>query len=166
MKTIIGIDNGVSGGIAFLIPSAVPSVHPTPVKEVFWYQKQARKLNRLDHVLFAGLLLRYVPSAFPVHVVIERPMVMPARFEATVSALRCYEATLVILEQVLPQTSIETVDSRAWQKEMLPAGLKGPQLKKASLQRGIELFPMCRDWIVRQGDADPLLIAEWARRNR
>ncbi len=167
-KIFVGIDNGVSGGIAISRPEDPMLVFSTPVKEVFGYQKVAKKFNRLDHERFKERLEYFLAGSLgdQIHIVIERPMVMPARFEATVSALRCYEATLVCLEQVLPQAAVETVDSRAWQKIMLPEGLRGPELKKASMQRGVELFPGCADWIRKQKDADPLMICEWARRTR
>lgn len=169
MKTYIGIDNGTTGGIAFLAPNLPPRVFSTPVKEVFGYQKVAKKFNRLDHVAFEHLLAAETTDDEELVVLIERPMVMPARFEATVSALRCYEATLVVLETFLvPErgASVETIDSRVWQKPLLPSGIRGPELKKASMQRGLELFPSCAEWIRKQKDADPLMIAEWGRRNR
>lgn len=169
VRTIIGIDNGVSGGIAILAPDLPPRVFSTPVKEVFGYQKVAKKFKRLDHAAFEMLMARETRDNEELVILIERPMVMPARFDATVSALRCYEATLVVLETFLEPhrgASVETIDSRQWQKIMLPTGIKGPELKKASRQRGLELFPSCADWINTQKDADPLLIAEWGRRHR
>lgn len=42
---------------------------------------------------------------------------------------------------------------------------EAPALEKASLQIGIQLFPSLRESIEGQGDADGILIAEWARRN-
>jgi hypothetical protein len=48
---------------------------------------------------------------------------------------------------------------------MFPKGLKGIELKKASMDIGIRLFPHLEEVIIKQKDADGLLIAEWARRN-
>ena len=48
---------------------------------------------------------------------------------------------------------------------MLPKGCKGAELKAASKDVGIRLFPQHKEIIVKQKDADSLLIAEWARRN-
>lgn len=161
------MDNGVSGGFALISPAGTPVVFSTPVFETFGYQKAAKKFNRFDHKAFRNIMFGYFPEGTQkFHFVIERPMVMPARFEATVSALRCYEALLVAIEIHFPESSFETIDSRAWQPKMLPSGIKGPELKKASMQRGLELFPTCADWIRKQKDADPLMILEFARRNR
>ena len=49
---------------------------------------------------------------------IERPMVNPKRFEATVSALRALEATLIVLESL--NIGKEYCDSKGWQKALLP----------------------------------------------
>lgn len=166
-RIIVGVDNGVSGGLAFIDMTGVPVVFNTPVFETFGYQKAAKTFHRFDHKQFRNIMFGFFPEGIQkFHFVIERPMVMPARFEATVSALRCYEATLVAIESHFPGSSFETIDSRVWQKAMLPTGIKGPELKKASMQRGIELFPGCADWILKQKDADPLMIMEFARRNR
>ena len=48
------------------------------------------------------------------------------------------------------------------QKDMLPKGCKGEELKKASLDIGNRLFPSFKT--VKHPDRDGLLIAEWARR--
>ncbi len=58
------------------------------------------------------------------------------------------------------------IDSREWQKMMLPDGVKGTtELKKASRTVGKRLFPQHQELIDRV-DADGLLMAEWARRMR
>jgi hypothetical protein len=54
------------------------------------------------------------------------------------------------------------VDSKDWQKEMLPKGTQGEELKKASLDISNRLFPMYADF--KHPDRDGLLIAEYARR--
>lgn len=167
----IGIDNGVSGAVACL-DGDTTIVDNTPVFETFSYQKQASKIHRIDVKKLYGLLLKMVHNRprecgapeEQVHVTIERPMVMPARFAATVSALRAYEATLVCLDLFLPTASVQTVDSRGWQKMFLPEGLKGPELKKASLQRGIERWPGHADWIRKQKDADALFLALYGKK--
>jgi len=86
-------------------------------------------------------------------------MVNPGRFQASISAMRALEATLNVLEFLeLPH---QYIDSKEWQKVMLPSGLKGAdQMKKASQSIGKRLFPS----ITCTPDADGLLIAEWARR--
>jgi hypothetical protein len=91
---------------------------------------------------------------------IERPMVNPTRFQATASALRALEATLIILEEL--KIPYIYVDSKEWQKDLLPKELKGEELKEASLNIGKRLFPKID--FTGFKDADGLLIAEWGRR--
>ena len=101
----------------------------------------------------------------PVKVFLERPMVNPGRFQATASALRAMEATLIVLEMF--KLPLQYVDSKQWQKALLPSGIKGPaELKKASMDIGCRMFPHLSEIIKKQGDADGLLIAEWARRSQ
>ena len=55
--------------------------------------------------------------------------------------------------------SYQYVDSREWQKVMLPSGLQGDELKKASLEVGRRLWPS----INFKPDADAMLMARWAQ---
>jgi hypothetical protein len=90
-------------------------------------------------------------------------MINNFRFQASIAAARSLEATLIVLESL--HFGYEYVDSGAWQKVLLPAGVKGaPKLKKASKDVGLRMFPMHAEIINEHGDADALLIAEWARR--
>ena len=55
------------------------------------------------------------------------------------------------------------VDSKDWQKVLLPKGTKGSdELKKASLDIGNRLFPQFAD--NKHKDRDGILIAEYGRR--
>ena len=76
------------------------------------------------------------------------------------SAIRALEATLIALE--ILEMPYEYIDSKEWQKGLLPEGLKGEALKPASLDVGRRLFPK----IDFKGfaDADSLLIAEYQRK--
>jgi len=94
---------------------------------------------------------------------IERPYMNPKGFKATASALRCLEATLISIERAAG-LSYEYIDSKQWQKVMLPKGCKGPDLKTTSRDIGCRLFPEHTKVIRKHKDADSLLIAEWARR--
>jgi hypothetical protein len=96
--------------------------------------------------------------------VLERPLVNPGMFKATLSGVRALEATLVVLE--LLGIAIQYEDSKRWQQSLLPKGTKGStELKKASKDIGIRLFPQHADTIKRQKDADGLLLGEYWRRN-
>jgi hypothetical protein len=90
-------------------------------------------------------------------------MINPGRFKASISAVRCLEAMLIGLE--LYEIPYQYCDSKQWQKELLPAGIKGPiELKSASADIGTRMFPEHKELIWKHKDADGLLIAEWARR--
>ena len=62
--------------------------------------------------------------------------------------------------------SYEYIDSKEWQKVLLQKGVKGPELKKASQDIGCRLFPKLKDIIIKQKDADGILIAEYCKRVR
>ena len=158
-RTYIGIDNGVSGSIGIVSPTGWSFFH-MPTRSCLNYTKEAKNVTRIDVPKLTDLLYN---TFVPCFIVMERPMVNPARFQASASALRALEATLIVIEQLnIPYMFI---DSKEWQKEMLPKGIKGSdKLKEASKQVGIRLFPQFKD--LYKGDADGILIAEWARRNR
>jgi len=161
MKNWIGIDNGTSGTIG-IINEKESVFMPTPIKSEQSYTKKKQNISR---VRFQTLYNFLKPYSEDCHVMIERPMVNPGRWAATVSALRALEATVIVLE--ILRTPFEYLDSKAWQKELLPKGVKGaPELKKASMDIGKRLFPQFEDFIVKHGDADGILIAEYCKRNR
>ena len=156
----IGIDNGVSGTIGILTETSV-FYYPTPVKRCLNYTKSKQFLNRIDGDKFRDIL-EPVVSFYNERAMcfIERPMVNPTRFKATISAIRALEATQTILESM--KIPYEFLDSKEWQKAMLPCGLEKQELKIASLEVGKRLFPSL-NWN-EFDDADGILIAEYARR--
>ena len=158
MKTYIGIDNGVSGTVAVIRDGSV-SFGKTPVVKVQDYTKRKKMLSRLDAVAFDLILAGVDPDN--TLVVMERPMINPTRFTATESAIRCHEAMLVLIER--RGLAHQFVDSKEWQREMLPKGCSGDELKTMSREIGNRLFPKFAD--VKHPDRDALLIAEWARRS-
>lgn len=157
-KVYVGIDNGVSGTIGIVGEDIEPVFVKTPVKKEQDYTKTKKIITRLDYSkfmeLFSGL------NKNDICVVMERVMVNPTRFAATVSALRCHEAELIMIE--LLGCKHMFIDSKEWQKAMLPKGCTGDELKKASLDIGNRLFPQFED--VKHPDRDGILIAEYARR--
>lgn len=166
----VGIDNGVSGSIG-IVKQHNAQMLAMPTRSELSYTKAKRNITRINWQELRGLFLEHCPlgsvnvrgSGGIVHVLLERPMVNPTRFQATASALRAMEATLVVIEMF--KLPLQYVDSRQWQKEMLPSGLKGAdQLKKASHDIGMRMFPHLAAIIDKHGDADGLLMAEWGRR--
>ena len=164
-RLYIGIDNGVSSqGIGLIYASGVVEYPKLPTIFQQDYTKTKKNITRLDGPKFLDLLdlalLREDLASQSAIATVERPMVNPKMFKSTVSALRCHEATLIVLENLgIPY---QFIDSKEWQKAMLPTGTKGPEaLKKASYDIGKRLFPSLID---KQKDADSLLIAEYTRR--
>lgn len=156
-KTYIGIDNGVTGTIAIIGPR-ITIFKPTPTKKYLSYTKKKQWITRVDTVLLKSMLVLWYTTR-PPFCLIERPMVNPGRFKASVSAMRALEATQIVLEELA--IPFEFIDSREWQAAMLPKGLRKEELKQASLQVGKRLFPALK---IKGKDADGLLIAEYARR--
>jgi len=145
---VIGIDNGVTGALCVMPFGDIADSEPLePSSEHFWrvptsrtenYQKEAKSITRLNTSKLLERLQSWVliEEAFAV---IERPLVNPARFDATLSAVRCFEATLVVLEHLgIPYRFI---DSREWQSALLP-GIKGPgNLKDAGMEWCRKRYP-------------------------
>lgn len=152
----IGIDNGVTGSIGIIDGEAF-LIH-TPVKSELSYTKHAQNITRIDSTKLKEMFDVYINS--DVTILIERPLVNPMMFKATLSAMRALEATLIIIE--LNKFPYRYIDSKEWQKELLPSGLKGPELKSASLQIAQRMFPKIDYTGFKDGDG--LLIAEYARR--
>ena len=121
MKTRIGVDNGVSGSIGIITPDSV-SYTPTPIFEYTNYQKTLKKLNRINVKELKELFLKSISlnahDTLDAIVLIERPMVNPLRFQASTSALRALEATLIVIEGL--KIPYQFIDSKEWQKELLP----------------------------------------------
>jgi hypothetical protein len=180
MKHYCGIDNGVSGAIAILDDEGrCVTYRPTPVFKSLNYTKVVGHSTRVDGEELKMLLTGYDEMT----VLLERPMVNPMRWKASVSAVRCDEATRIILEGL--GLKFIYCDSKEWQKVMLPkrAAIKNApkdadavtkkaiqaaktvyksDTKRLSLIVGTQLFPK----LTLKGDADALLIAEWARREK
>lgn len=158
-KVYIGIDNGISGTIG-IITSSITLFFPVPTFSQQNYTKKKGNITRIEsgllHNIFSDFKNDYV------YCMLERPMVNPTRFQATTSALRALEATLIIIEQL--GFSYSYCDSKEWQKVLLPKGSTKEQLKKDSVDIGCRLFPQHKNEIIKHKDADGILIAEYCRR--
>ncbi len=133
---IIGIDNGTSGAMCVLRAGCGHTFKPevshfwrTPSLEWRNYQKEIKFTSRLDVPALISKL-RPFSNLESVVAVLERPLVNPTRFTASLCAVRCFEATMVVLEQFgIPY---RIIDSKEWQSALLPRGIKGPaNLKEA-----------------------------------
>lgn len=158
----IGFDNGVtSQGIGVITYDRVASLYPLPVKKEASYTKEEKFITRVNHKELVKLL-KAIRGNFPKNekfsVAIERPMVNSRRFNATLSAIRCLEATIIALE--MTGFNFSYIDSKEWQRVLLPQDIKGSdELKKASLEVGKKLYPH----LAIKKDADGILIAEYLR---
>lgn len=159
-------DNGVSGSLAVLYPDGNIFYKATPVQKSLNYTKVKAFINRLNYDEYAKMLQSQILDRnLPSILLLERPMIMPGRWKASVSAIRCDEAQRSVLERL--RVPFRYIDSKEWQRDskntkgILPSGLEGDELKVASKQIGQQLFPSANI----KKDADALLMAEFARRN-
>ena len=158
-KIYCGCDNGVSGSIGFVGDNIIPKLCHTPVKKEQDYTKCKKKISRLDYHKFMKLFSEYNKN--DITLLLERPLVNSTRFNATASALRCHEAELIMI--YVMGIKYMFIDSKEWQKELLPKGIKGSEeQKKSSKDIGNRLFPQFSDF--KHPDRDGILIAEYARR--
>lgn len=161
-KVIFGVDNGVSGSIGVITEDDTYFI-PVPTFSQQSYTKKKANITRINTTVLSGLIGVFLQgyAGSDAFAYLERPMVNPVRFQASASALRAHEAVLIVLERF--DVGYRFIDSKEWQKSLLPAGIKGtPELKKASLDIGIRTYPSLEDEIRKQGDADGLLIALYA----
>lgn len=162
--TFIGFDNGVTSegiGVISSDPSCPPILYKLPVKKELSYTKEAKNISRINFEDLCSIIEEVYNNTKDKSLLagLERPMVNGARFNASLSAVRALEATLIVLEKY--KIPYQYIDSKEWQKELLPKGLKGTdQLKQASLDIGKRLFPNLK----LKKDADGLLIAEYLKR--
>lgn len=158
MVVYIGMDNGVTGSIGIIKENGEYEFHLIPTKSEQNYTKSKQNITRVNNPKLIELLKQFENEN--VKIMIECPMVNPGRFKATTSALRSLESVLIAIEHF--NYSFEYVDSKEWQKHLLPNGIKGtPELKKASNDIGTRLFPKVADKF--KTDADGILIAEYLR---
>lgn len=156
MRAYLGIDPGLSGGIAY-ISEAGAVVKPAPTMA-------SAKGEEMDLCGMRSVLL--VAKALGARAVIEKVSAMPKQgVSSTFKFGRGFGSWLGMLAAL--EIPFEYATPQAWQKVML-AGL--PRGKEASIQRAQELFPgvsllptaKCRK--PSDGMAEALLIAEFNRR--
>jgi hypothetical protein len=159
MKRYISVDNGVTGSLTIMWAEKVVW-YPTPVRKCLDYTKTKKWLNRVDGEELKEILMTGEEDCQSTLAILERPMINPIRWNASMSAIRCLEATLIVLE--LLKLPYSFIDSKIWQKELLPSGLQKEELKEASYQVAKRLFP---NLDFKKDGADSVLICEYARKN-
>ena len=113
------------------------------------------KVNKIKKIMPSDDLLFDIAEVFKVFGDTTRMKIISALLEAE----------LCVVEMLsMPHIYI---DSKQWQRELLPQGIKGSaELKKASKDIGSRLFPLHTNLITKHKDADGILIAYWARMNQ
>ena len=175
--TYIGLDNGVSGSIGVI---DVDTFYiKTPIRNCLNYTKAKQFVNRIDSTALYDFLTPFSVNAF---CMIERPMINPGRWNASMSAIRAMEATMVILERLA--IPYQFIDSKEWQRALLPQRIlrkkfgknvtpkekkrikerERAELKFASLDVARRLFPSVD--LTGFQDGDGLLLAEYCRRTK
>lgn len=166
--TIIGIDNGVTGSIGVRDKFGL-TYHKMPIKNHLNYQKtKAKHINRIDFSELCKILtdIKYLAGESSIRALLERPMINPMRFEASVSASRAFEATLIALEEI--NIPYEFIDSKEWQDALLPKVTKEQKqsdkniLKKLATEVLWNFLPNLQERKVK--DAEGVLIAEYGYR--
>lgn len=142
MKTIIGIDPGISGGIAVFVKGVRAEVH---------------KMPQTDFDLFCLLIANSAPFEDGVYCFLEQVHSMPG--QGVASSFKFGEG-YGKLQMALTAIGIpyERVTPQKWQKAL--GCLTGGD-KNISKARAQELFPYIK---VTHAIADALLIAEYGRR--
>ena len=160
---LISIDNGTTGTIAIFDDSQnLLTFQKMPVRKCKNYQKVSQNISRIEVKKLSQLIVKYIGNentdtnaTTATNAIIERPMINPQRFKASISASRALEAVLIVLEgQSIPYTF---VDSKEWQKPLFE-GMEEKDTKLNSLQKGCELFPAYSAIIEKHGDADSALM--------
>jgi hypothetical protein len=118
---VVFIDNGTTGSIG-VVKEKSSEFFLTPVVKCQDYTKKKKTITRIDGEELVNVLSKAMGNSQNVLFVLERPMINPARFNASIVAARAFEATLVIIEQF--KCPYYPVDSKEWQGAMLPKGKK------------------------------------------
>lgn len=171
---IIGMDNGTTGTwCSWLYDYGILDFVETFSKRTLNYQQQINYIDRIDHELLKDWIKKQVKNAKKVYnreikviIVLQRPMVNPQRFDSSLLAVRAFESTIIILQQL--ELNYIILDSKKWQhyffgKETMLLNLKYESLKKGLLLLNEEEDVEDLKQIVKKhGDADALLITKFA----
>lgn len=152
------IDNGVTGSIGVYGNDGPIGFYETPSIRQQDYTKAKQQVSRLDVSEFIRLMMS-ITGGNSTDIILERPMINPQRFKASLVAIRCYEATISALEAM--GLGYRIVDSKEWQRRLLPSsgkkGVDSKTLKQESFDIGIRMFPQFAETIRKHKDADGIL---------
>ena len=162
MSVIIGIDNGVSGGLAAISKSTgwIIDMLPMPTQK-------ARKGNEID-IAAVWQWIRAQDEPGKLSIVIEEPTGSKSA-QACASMSGSFHAIRALC--VLKNIRWHRITPQSWQKEMLP-GCKAGDTKPRAKARVKELWPETsfrateRCKTPHEGIVDAALIAEFARVKR
>lgn len=160
MNCYIGWDNGI-GTLAVTYSDRNATTVKTPIRKCLNYTKKKGFISRLDYDKTKKILKEFIKDSDTCICYLERPLVNPTRFKATISGIRILEAQETILEEL--KIPYRFIDSKEWQKVMLPSGVSGKDLKIICKQVASRLFPYLEQEMKKLKDCDALLIAEYAR---
>lgn len=159
---VIGIDNGVSGALSILGKDyCYFTLSKSYIKKEKSYTKKEQNITRIDVNKLYNIITKNIKEDDLKNTVaiLERPLVNPTRFKTTQSAMRCLEATLIVLEYL--NIPINYCDSKEWQHKLFKNEDRlNNDTKELSRKLGKELYPQFSEIIDKQ-DADALLIANW-----
>lgn len=169
----VGIDNGVSGAIAYYKDDKM-YVCQLPVKSVQNYTKKVEFVNKLDFVELKKIFQNILSYGQQIKVLWERPFCNSKMFNASLSSMLSYQTTLDVFAEL--QIAYDMVDSKTWQTKLLPKGIykitqdkngrnrikaDRKMLKKASIDTANRLYPYLQ--IKKDGQADAVMICEYLR---
>lgn len=173
VNLVIGIDNGTTGTMcSWIIQKGICDFIQTPSYRTLNYQKDINYIDRLQHKKFKEWLnlqikntKRVYKSEIKVIIILQRPMVNPQRFESSLLAVRAFESTLVILQQL--NLNYIVIDSKQWQHYFFGKETAFINLKYESLKKGLNIINeenvnYLKEIIIKHGDADALLITKFA----
>ena len=154
---IIGIDNGCTGTIGIIDNRGAADFVLTPSFKGQDYTKAKKTVSRIDVPRLYDFIKSKTEGRESLSIAyVERPMINPMRFSASINAARAYEATITVLETLC--IPYQPIDSKEWQRGLLPSsgkkGVEASVLKQESKDIGIRLFPQFRDLITKHKDAD------------
>jgi len=158
IRYFIGIDNGVSGSVGIIPTEGRAAWFKMPARKELSYTKAKQFITRIDIPSLAEAFNAVVPLDADIVCKVERPLTRVKWFKSVVSGMRALEAVQIFLEG--RKVSYSFIDSREWQRVILPSGLKGTdEMKDASDDICHRLFPHIN--VFKGGGGDSLLIAKY-----